>query len=345
MSGMSSYRELTHAHTSDTAQFHLALDAEEDGDEEETSAQRGAPVEALGHTTINEGMTEGNGIEEALLPESSPRSAAAVAAALPYRRLGPSSDSGDAAASGERLGVKLARGGLAACVGLGHSCARGWAAFNHWLVAPEREPTSSYVALIPLSDARLKPRRTNLIVGTLMLFAFMLAVGVFFLVPRGVSVGRIEVHSEFMSWNKTLRTFQLDLKADLPIVNPNYLQTNVYGSLHVLFYDAETGVGAIKNEKVPARARPHLIKVDIDASHVPSNYTLTIMEHCLGTLEPRTLIFFLKGRLHASYLFQTQHFTEIDTYFMIDCILIKSPTQQARLPATHCTNCTALDGS
>eukprot|EP00193_Tetraselmis_chui_P012825 CAMPEP_0177795568 /NCGR_PEP_ID=MMETSP0491_2-20121128/26311_1 /TAXON_ID=63592 /ORGANISM="Tetraselmis chuii, Strain PLY429" /LENGTH=325 /DNA_ID=CAMNT_0019318425 /DNA_START=306 /DNA_END=1284 /DNA_ORIENTATION=+ len=325
MSGMSSYRELTHAHTSDTAQFHLALDAEEDGDEEETSAQRGAPVEALGHTTINEGMTEGNGIEEALLPESSPRSAAAVAAALPYRRLGPS-----------------ARGGLAACVGLGHSCARGWAAFNHWLVAPEREPTSSYVALIPLSDARLKPRRTNRDTDAVW---FMLAVGVFFLVPRGVSVGRIEVHSEFMSWNKTLRTFQLDLKADLPIVNPNYLQTNVYGSLHVLFYDAETGVGAIKNEKVPARARPHLIKVDIDASHVPSNYTLTIMEHCLGTLEPRTLIFFLKGRLHASYLFQTQHFTEIDTYFMIDCILIKSPTQQARLPATHCTNCTALDGS
>lgn len=57
-----------------------------------------------------------------------------------------------------------------------------------------------------------------------MLFALILAVAVFFLVPRGVSVGRIEVHSEFVSWNKTMRTFQLGLEAELPIFNPNYLQ-------------------------------------------------------------------------------------------------------------------------
>eukprot|EP00873_Tetraselmis_striata_P017923 jgi/Tetstr1/438187/TSEL_026787.t1 len=121
-----------------------------------------------------------------------------------------------------------------------------------------------------------------------------------------------------------MRTFQLGLEAELPIFNPNYLQTNVYGVLHIVFYDAETGVGEIAHKQIPARAHPSDIHVKIDASHIPQNYTLTIMEHCLGTLEPRTLIFFLKGHLHASYFLQTQHLQEIDTYFMIDCVLINS---------------------
>ncbi len=54
-----------------------------------------------------------------------------------------------------------------------------------------------------------------------------------------------------------------------------------------------------KMYQVPARSRDFQISVSIDASNVPSNYTLTIMEHCLGTLEPRTLVFFLKGHLRV----------------------------------------------
>ena len=56
-----------------------------------------------------------------------------------------------------------------------------------------------------------------------MLFALALAIAVFFLVPRGVSIGKIAIHSDSMSWNKTLRTFQLSLKAEIPFKNPNYL--------------------------------------------------------------------------------------------------------------------------
>lgn len=55
----------------------------------------------------------------------------------------------------------------------------------------------------------------------------------------------------------------------------------------------------------------------MDASDVPSEYILAILGQC--TTFPRVLVFFLKGRLVANYLFQKQHLATIDTYFMISC--------------------------
>eukprot|EP00192_Tetraselmis_astigmatica_P013786 CAMPEP_0117693092 /NCGR_PEP_ID=MMETSP0804-20121206/26682_1 /TAXON_ID=1074897 /ORGANISM="Tetraselmis astigmatica, Strain CCMP880" /LENGTH=341 /DNA_ID=CAMNT_0005506595 /DNA_START=62 /DNA_END=1087 /DNA_ORIENTATION=- len=239
----------------------------------------------------------------------------------PWQRLGPPSNSGDASASNGALGGLAATALEKAGAALTRTCsalASSVDSLHHWLTA--EPPTSRYVALIPL----LKPRRTRLIVGALMMFALTLAIGVFFIVPRGISADRITIHSDEMSWNKTLRTFQLGLTAEIPIINPNYWKATLHGHLHVMFFDAETGSVEIEPTVVPPRAQPYEINVKIDASNVPSNYTLTIMEHCLGTLEPQTLVFFLKGRLHASYLIQNQDLTEIDTYFMIDCVLIST---------------------
>eukprot|EP00798_Chlamydomonas_sp_ICE-L_P024545 gene24545-10153_t len=54
---------------------------------------------------------------------------------------------------------------------------------------------SSYLTLIPLSDSRLKPRHTKLIVGSLLFLAVAAVAGVFLTVERGVTVGTIKVHS------------------------------------------------------------------------------------------------------------------------------------------------------
>jgi len=59
-----------------------------------------------------------------------------------------------------------------------------------------------------------------------LVFALAAATAVFFLVPRGVSLGEIKVHSERMAWNISGGSYALNLKARIPIYNPNYLNVS-----------------------------------------------------------------------------------------------------------------------
>lgn len=60
-----------------------------------------------------------------------------------------------------------------------------------------------------------------------MLFSVLAAVGVFLLVPRGISAGVVEIQSDHMSWNTTKGTYQLRLLAKIPIYNPNYMKVHL----------------------------------------------------------------------------------------------------------------------
>ena len=59
-----------------------------------------------------------------------------------------------------------------------------------------------------------------------LVFALSAATATFFLVPRGVSMGEIKVHSERMAWNISGGSYSLNLKAQIPIYNPNYLNVS-----------------------------------------------------------------------------------------------------------------------
>lgn len=56
------------------------------------------------------------------------------------------------------------------------------------------------------------------------MLAVMATVGVFLMVPRGVSVGSIDIHSTRMTFNSTTLTYRIILQADVPINNPNYFK-------------------------------------------------------------------------------------------------------------------------
>lgn len=185
-------------------------------------------------------------------------------------------------------------------------------------LASEPAPTSGYLTLIPLSDDRLKPRNTKLLVAALVFVAMAAASTVFILVPRGVSAGSVTIQSDHMSWNTTKGTYQLNLLARIPITNPNFLTATVEGKLSVYFYDTEAGFQKIKALKVAPRSNPETLEVTVDASNVPNEYALTILSECAAF--PRRLIFFLKGALTARYLWTTQLLSPVDTYFMIDCV-------------------------
>ena len=64
-----------------------------------------------------------------------------------------------------------------------------------------------------------------------MLFSVLAAVGVFLLVPRGISAGVVEIQSDHMSWNTSRGTYQLKLLAKIPIYNPNYMKVHMSVSI------------------------------------------------------------------------------------------------------------------
>ncbi|KAL4515034.1 hypothetical protein Ndes2526B_g03650 [Nannochloris sp. 'desiccata'] len=184
-------------------------------------------------------------------------------------------------------------------------------------IEPEPPTPSGYLTLIPLSDARLQPRDTRLTAVFLIGFAFLIAAIVFISVPRSVSVGEISVAADRMSWNTTKASYQLRLVATIPVSNPNYLRASIEGELKVLFYMAEAGRAVIAPVSLNPRALPKLVHAQIDASDVPADYILSILSQC--STFPEVLVFFLKGKLRARYLWQYQHLATIDTYFMINC--------------------------
>ena len=90
---------------------------------------------------------------------------------------------------------------------------------------------SGYVALIPLSDARLRPRRTKLLISCMIALLVMAVTLVYCMVPRGVSVDWTEVQRQRMTWNATESTYSLSLRALVHVYNPNYVSASLNGSI------------------------------------------------------------------------------------------------------------------
>jgi len=90
-------------------------------------------------------------------------------------------------------------------------------------------------------DPRLRPRLPKL----LILILILLSVGgiscVFFLVPRGVSIGEPLITSEDFSINYTTQSVALCLEVHLPIKNPNYVSVDITGEISMKYYDQAVG--------------------------------------------------------------------------------------------------------
>ncbi|MEW5299304.1 MAG: hypothetical protein WDW38_003394 [Sanguina aurantia] len=190
-------------------------------------------------------------------------------------------------------------------------------------------PQSGYLTLVPLSDERLKPRRTKLLISFLLMGTLALVCAVYFLVARGVTVGTILVHSSQMSFNSSKSTYQIILAATLPIYNPNYFPVRVSGTINVSFYDQQAGSTIIAPVYIAAQALPQIMTVEMDASSVPQKYLFTIYSQCFTF--PEKLIFFLKSKLQAEYLGSVYDLPLIDSWFIIACNAKNNDTPSASL--------------
>lgn len=79
-----------------------------------------------------------------------------------------------------------------------------------------------------------------------LIFAVAVAAAVFFLVPRGVSLGGITVQTEHRSWNFSEHTYKLNLIAQIPVYNPNYLSVTPqqFGS-HSLYEEYRVHISSL----------------------------------------------------------------------------------------------------
>lgn len=182
---------------------------------------------------------------------------------------------------------------------------------------PSEQPQSAYLTLIPLSDSRLKPQHTKLIVGTLLFLTLISVCFVYFAVARGVTIGSIEVVNSTISFNTSRGTYQLVLWTQLPVYNPNYASVRVSGRINVSFYDQQAGFTVVEPVVIPARSQPEIMIVDINSSSVPHKYLFTIYTQCFTF--PEKLIFFLTAELKSQYLGTTYSLPRIDNYAIVGC--------------------------
>jgi len=184
---------------------------------------------------------------------------------------------------------------------------------------------SAYLTLIPLSDARLRPRRTpRALAAAAGLFSLLLAALAFLAAPRGVALTAVDVRARSLEWNATSGTYSLALDAALRLDNPNYLRARVVGRLDVFFYDGRAGGADVGPATLPARSRAQRVLARIDASNVGAKYKLKILSDCAAF--PRQLVFFVKGSVRARtagvfslFFGGAQDARAVDTYFVVPC--------------------------
>lgn len=203
---------------------------------------------------------------------------------------------------------------------------RGLARFLSWFRrSPQQTPQSAYLTLIPLSDARLRPTRTRLIISASLLFTCAAICAVFFLVPRGISVGTIKVKSSTISFNTSIMSFTLLLGTTIPIYNPNFVKVQISGNVIVSFYDKQAGYTQLPDYHVEPRSAPQVMELELDASNVPPDYKGAVYAQCISA--PQKVVFLLLGNLTATYLGSKYQLPLIDTYFILDCNIGSSDKQ------------------
>jgi len=191
---------------------------------------------------------------------------------------------------------------------------------------------SAYLTLIPLSDARLRPRRPlRALAAAAAAFSFVLAALAFLAAPRGVALTAVDVRARSLEWNATSGTYSLALDAALRLDNPNYLPARVVGRLDVFFYGGRAGGADVGPATLPARSSAQEVHARIDASNVGAKYKLKILSDCAAF--PRQLVFFVRGSVRArtggrlSFFFGgAQDARAVDSYFVVPCFQQSRPS-------------------
>ncbi|KAJ8314090.1 hypothetical protein KUTeg_008651 [Tegillarca granosa] len=186
-----------------------------------------------------------------------------------------------------------------------------------------KEQEGELVALIPLKDDRLKPRRTYLYVGLAVLIC-LLAAGLllFFLLPRNVTIqsNKPLLLPQNLTINKTEKFVDFIIVNQYNLSNSNYVPVSVKNIQMTVLFDTKimNTVNINKNEDVPIRSKIQL-EVPVSISFDKDNDLSFMVDFCSNPNKwyHRNIMVF-QTTVEYSYLGNTEEAT-LNTYQYVSC--------------------------
>lgn len=186
-----------------------------------------------------------------------------------------------------------------------------------------KEQEGELVALIPLRDDRLKPRRTYLYVG-LAVFICLLAAGLllFFLLPRNVTMQSNSplLLPQNLTINKVKKFVEFVIVNQYNLSNSNYVPVSVTNIQMTVLFDTKI-INTVKINKirdVPIRSKIKL-EVPVNVSFDKDNELSFMVDFCSNPnrwYHQNIMIF--QTTVEYSYLGHTEEAT-LNTYQYVSC--------------------------
>ncbi|XP_059371068.1 transmembrane protein 106B-like [Carassius carassius] len=210
-----------------------------------------------------------------------------------------------------------------------------------------RDQENQLVALIPYSDQRLKPRRTQVnfnirfksaldtiyfmtdciflhyyrtLYVSLSVFLCLLLSGlaVFFLFPRTIDVSYVGVKSAYVTYNRDQRIIYINLTNTLNITNNNYYPVRVANiTAQVQFYKTVIGKAVVSN--VTSITPLDLRQVDFTVPTIIANEMNYIFDYCtMPSIKVHNIVVMMQMTVTVMYFGHAEQVSQ-EKYLYVDC--------------------------
>ncbi|XP_028308956.1 transmembrane protein 106C [Gouania willdenowi] len=175
------------------------------------------------------------------------------------------------------------------------------------------------VALIPYSDTRLRPQRTNLYVLLSVLLCLLASSLVaFFLFPRAVVVVDDGIRSVTVYFDRSKMKVLMNMTSTLNFSNPNFFSVLVQSvNSQVLYMKSVIGTKQLNNATniLPLSERQvnYTVSVEIGSS-APYVYAFCTMP----SIKVHNIVVFMQTSVKTSYMVRTSQ-NSLEAYRYIDC--------------------------
>eukprot|EP01135_Chromosphaera_perkinsii_P004663 Nk52_evm12s293 gene=Nk52_evmTU12s293 len=173
-------------------------------------------------------------------------------------------------------------------------------------IAREDDGPHELVALIPVSDHRLKPRRTKLIISASVVgTALLMGIFVFFFYPRSVQMSSLSVKTINATIPDVPGPTKLFIAEKIRIKNENFVSIALENlKLTASYLDATVGYHVYGDLDIKARSST-TVDLYVNASHFPESLYPRVHSSCKYFPQQLILNFVVNGT--AKYLSQTQN--------------------------------------
>ncbi|PAA53558.1 hypothetical protein BOX15_Mlig016159g2 [Macrostomum lignano] len=202
-----------------------------------------------------------------------------------------------------------------------------------------RDSEREYVALIPLSDKRLKPRRTVLWIGVTVSICLLLLIGtfcsLFFLLPRSIVLTStkplLQPYAVYFSHRERVMT--MDIQNHVNLTNDNYFSITVTKIEMSIAY-GDTSLCETANDTLTTSVGPrslHLLSSRL-VCRVATDSTESLVRFCSLPTDENLVYLRFNFAVTSSYMLDHKEEATISAVQIVNCSNTVVPT--TLVPAT-----------